>query len=70
MYFSTDKLYKLSKEALRGEKQEFVYEKLIDWTKEEFDIKVVYIDLEIKNKENQPRLHLILETQKDYQNIN
>ena len=69
MYFSTDKLYKLSKEALRGKKQEIVYEKLIDWTKEEFDIKVIYIDLEIKNKDNQPRLHLILETQKDYQKI-
>ncbi len=69
MYFSTDKLYKLSKEALRGKKQEIVYEKLIDWTKEEFDINVIYIDLEIKNKDNQPRLHLILETQKDYQKI-
>lgn len=69
MYFSTDKLYKLSKEALRGKKQEIVYEKLINWTKEEFDIKVIYIDLEIKTKDNQPRLHLILEAQKDYQKI-
>jgi hypothetical protein len=69
MYFSTDKLYKLSKEALRGKKQGIVYAKLIDWTKEEFDIKVIYIDLVIKNKGNQPRLHLILETRKDYQKI-
>lgn len=69
MYLSSDKLYKLSKEALRGIKQEIIYEKLIKWTKEQFDIKVIYIDFAIENKDNRPRLHLILETQKDYQKI-
>ena len=69
MYFSTDKLYKLSKEALRGKKQEIVFEELINWTKEQLDLKVIYIDLETKNKESKPRLHLILETQKDYEKI-
>jgi hypothetical protein len=48
MYFSTDKLYKLAKEALRGKKQEVVYVKLIDWAKKEFDLNVIYIDLEIE----------------------
>jgi hypothetical protein len=69
MYFSTDKLYKLAKEALRGKKQEVVYVKLIDWAKKEFDLNVIYIDLKIEKKDNKPRLHLILENQKDYNKI-
>ena len=69
MYFSTDKLYKLSKETLRGKKQKIVFEKLVNWTNERFEINVIYIEFEIDKKDNKPRLHLILESQKDYQKI-
>jgi hypothetical protein len=69
MYFSTDKLYKLSKETLRGKKQEIVFDKLVNWTNERFEINVIYIEFEIDKKDNKHRLHLILESQKDYQKI-
>lgn len=69
MYSTTDKLYKLSKEALRGKKQELIFEELKNWTKNRFEINVIYIDYEFDKKNNRPKLHLIVENQKDYQKL-
>jgi hypothetical protein len=69
MYSSTDKLYKLSKEALRGEKQELIFEKLINWIKKRFEINVIYVDYVFDKKDNRPKLHLIVENQKDYRKL-
>jgi len=69
MYSTTDKLYKLSKEALRGKKQELIFEELKRWTEKRFEINVIYIHYEFDKKDNRPKLHFIVENQKDYRKL-
>jgi putative heme iron utilization protein len=69
MYFSSDKLYKLSKEALRGRKQEEVYERLIHWVNLRYKINAIYVDFNIESNGKQSKLHLILKDQSDYQKM-